>query len=127
VHGIWFSSPSTEQSLVAENVAIIGMSGDGIRGTLWAQRWTGGLYIGGCKGYGINITGSDRATDVWITSAIINSNMLGGINVDSTASSGMLHVLGRTRVERSGWDPVAQTLYSGATPGAPGVRIRGNL
>lgn len=125
VHGIWFDMPTTESALRAENVAIIGMSGDGVRGTLWAQQWRG-LYVGGCRGYGINITGTDRATDVWVHGAILNGNLSGGINVDSTGPSGQFHVTGRTRIERSGWDPAASGLATGGT-GAPGVRIRGNL
>jgi len=127
VHGIWFDSPVTESAFRAENIAIIGMSGDGIRGTLWAQRWSQGLYVGGCGGYGIHITGTDRATDVWIHQAVINGCRAGGINIDSTGGSGMVHVTGRTRIERSGWDPATNGLAAGATAGAAGLRIRGNL
>lgn len=127
VHGILFALPETESAINARNVSIIGMSGHGITGNLWAQKWASGLYVGGCGGYGINVSGADRATDVWIHQAIFNGNVAGCINIDSTASSGMVRVTGGTRLERSGWNPATNGLVPGAAAGGVGLRIRGNL
>lgn len=123
IDGISFANPSQEHNSIIEDVAILGFSGDGIRGRLFATRWNR-LFIGSCKGYGLNCDGANAWTDSWFTGCIITGNVLGGVNFESTAHCGELNFTD-CRFERSGWDPVAPSTPTGTD--SPGIRIHGNL
>lgn len=123
IDGIAFATPTQEHNLTSNNVNIIGFSGDGIRGRLFATRWSN-LFIGSCKGWGLNCDGVNQWTDSFFSDCIITGNVLGGVNFDSTAHCGEI-VFSACRFERSGWDPA-----NPGTPtavGSPGIRIHGNL
>ncbi len=123
IHGMVFADPSQEHNLIVENVAVIGFSGDGIRGRLFGARLTN-LFVASNQGWGLHNNGTNRWTDAWFTGCIIAGNVLGGLNFASTGANGEI-CFTNCRFERSGWDP--------ANPGtpvatnSPGIRIAGNL
>ncbi|MEK7152880.1 MAG: hypothetical protein AAB834_02960, partial [Patescibacteria group bacterium] len=124
IHGIFMASnPTNIPNWVIQNVGIIGFTGDGIRGRLLATRWHN-VYVGGNHGWGLNNTGSLAMTDSWFYQCIFNQNVLGGMNFESSATSGSLHFSG-CRVERSGWNEADE--LAPISTNAPGIRIAGNL
>jgi hypothetical protein len=123
VHGIQFAAPATEHNCYYSNVAIIGFTGSGITGRLFATRWAY-CFIGGNLGYGLNCTGTDAWTDSRFSNFYVTGNVLGGANIDSTGSNGYI-VFDRVRLERSGWNP--GNIIAPVGTSSPGLRIRGNL
>lgn len=128
--GLLFAATTLEQSFKAHNVRIVGMSGSGVStgssGKMWVHEWIN-PYIGGCGGYGVSVEGTSQLADCWFHGGIITGCVKGGMSIDSTGSSGQLHVTGLMRIERSNWHPTNNTFVSSSWYGAPGLRIRGNL
>lgn len=123
VHGITFANPSAMNNCTLDRVSVIGFTGDGIRGQLFASRFHD-LFIGGCGGWGMNCPSGFNWTDLWVTNAIITECKLGGVQVNSGGSSGEIHFMG-CRFERSGWDNTNILVPLAST--SPGLRIAGNL
>jgi hypothetical protein len=123
VHGFQFAVPSTEHNTFYSNVAIIGFTGSGITGRLFAQRWAY-CFLGGNLGYGLNCTGTDLWTDVRFSNFYVTGNVLGGANFDSSGANGYV-LFDRVRLERSGWNP--GNIIAPVATSSPGLRIRGNL
>ena len=123
IDGISFANPNQEHNLVAEDVNIIGFTGDAIRGRLFATRWNR-MFIGSNLGWGATCDGTFSWTDSWFTQSIFAGNVAGGLNFSSTAHSGEVTFVG-CRFERSGWNPGAPTFP--VSTSAPGIRIAGSL
>lgn len=124
VDGMAFDAPLTEHNFQADHLAVIGFTGDGVRGRLWAQRWSH-VFVGGNRGWGLTCDSGNQWSDVHFTDSFVSGNVAGGLRVDSTGDSGLL-MFDHVRFERSGWNPATSSVVAGAT-GAPGVQIRGNL
>lgn len=122
-YGISFATPTQESAFIAQNVSIVGFTGDGIRGRLFATRWTN-VFVGSCKGYGLNIDGATAATDSWFVACIFSGNIMGGVNFESTGFCAEINFT-NCRFERSGWNPAAIT--APVATNSPGIRIIGNL
>lgn len=124
IHGWTFANPAgIINNVTVSNVAIIGFTGDGIRGRLFASRFHH-LFIGGCQGWGLHCPDLTQWTDVWFHGAIVTECKLGCVNIDSSWSSGEVH-FNMCRLERSGWDNTNITVPLAV--GSPGIRLRGNL
>lgn len=123
VHGIAFATPGQEHNFRATNVAIIGFTGDGIRGRLWATRWDH-IYVGSNHGAGLNCDSSFQWTDSWFTASIITGNVNGGLSISSTGHSAQLNFTD-CRFERSGWNNDSFSSPTNAL--AHGISVTGNL
>jgi hypothetical protein len=125
IHGIQVTNPDAGvlNNMTLSNAAIIGFTGDGMRGRLFASRFHH-LFVGGCHGWGLNCPGSTQWTDLWFHQCILTENIKGGLNIDSTGSSGEIHFVG-CRFERSGWDSAHPT--TPVATSSPGIKLAGNL
>jgi hypothetical protein len=116
VSGFTSVTGGTEDNGQFQNIAIIGMGGDGVNGDLHAVRFSS-CFIGGCNGWGLNST--TRFVDVHVGQTYITSNKLGALQLAGTSQSGLCSFVS-TRFERSGHksDGVYYT-----NPNAPGIYI----
>jgi len=118
IHGVNFIGAGTEQNALIRSCAFVGLSGDGIRGQIFAARMDG-IYIGGCGGWGMNA--SLRFTDLFVKNTYIAGNVTGGVSIAGTTNSGLV-TFESVRVERSGFDSAVPTTPT--NPNAPGIYLR---
>jgi hypothetical protein len=115
-----FTYPDLEPHFTGQNFSIIGFTGDGIRGRMFASKLSN-FFIGGNHGWGINQT--ERWSDVYHTDGFIAGNVLGALNADATGSSQTGYMMyNNIRFERSGWNSGAPTVP--VNNDAPGIRVR---
>jgi hypothetical protein len=118
VHGFSAAAPGQPHNALFENVAIIGMGGDGVRGKLWFARFRG-FFIGGCKAWGINAT--DGFLDVHMSDGFVTGCVSGGLNVDGSLQSQGCS-FSQVRFAHSGFNPAAPGTPTATS--SPGIKIR---
>ena len=117
VHGVSTAASTGETNALFENVAVVNMGGSGFSGGLLAARFRG-VYVGGCKQWGMIAT--TKWTDVHVSDSYVAGNASGGISLAGTQTSGYVTVV-QTRFERSGFNSATPTTPSNAA--APGLYI----
>ncbi len=111
---------SAEYGWTFNNVQITRFTGSGFHGSLHVAM-IDGLHLDHNYGWGWNVDGTHKLNDVKIVNMFVYVNRTGGINVDSSASSGAVD-FANVRVERSGGNHA--NVQAPLNFNAPGIRLR---